>query len=624
MKRSTLIVLGVFVGLVIVAVLMHVWPSGKGLPPLEIKGFAVGEKFEKIESEGPIDRIVVTISNDEVTIKREDKERFVMSKPTGARADKYKVRQILELFKDGLRSVVGTKVEGQDLKAFGLDEKNKVVLKLYQGNSLFTAVEIGSVQKPVGEYGEGDTFVRLIDSPIAYRIIGKDMRRPFEEGIKGLREKKVFDFESDDVSRVVIRNPQAAEPESREIVLVASARSLSEAGTDEKKEGESGEKKEKKEKDWRIEKPDGYRAGDIKSFVSSIAHIWAQDYVDELPEGVSIGENSVRVELTLDDGRNVVFSVSEVTGDNAYLKVDGVDGFAKVSKWTRDSIVKGVGDLRDKKVFGVKQEDIQSVRLTHSGKTITIVRTEKGFKAIEPANLPLGKSQVDALLRDIEQFQVAKFIGAERIKGVDTGLSRPVTVLTVTTKDGGTRTLKIGKEVSGEKGTFYASVSGYAETMTVQSWMAQRFEKEPKDFRNKVLFDFSAQDIAEIEIVHKDETLKLVRTTSADGQDSFKAVSPREASDLKQEKISTMTSTLANLSVKSFAEDKKPGIAGKPETIVTVKTKDGSVHRLKIASEKKDGDPFAETDTEPDFRGTVFLLNQYQVRNFVKRLADLQ
>jgi hypothetical protein len=48
------------------------------------------------------------------------------------------------------------------------------------------------------------------------------------------------------------------------------------------------------------------------------------------------------------------------------------------------------------------------------------------------------------------------------------------------------------------------------------------------------------------------------------------------------------------------------------------------VHRLKIASEKKDGDPYAETDTERDFKGTVFLLNQYQVRNFVKHLADLQ
>jgi hypothetical protein len=624
MKKSTIIVLSVFLGLLLVAVLIHVWPQSKGLPPLEIKGFAVGEKVEKLETEGPIDRIDVTIGNEQVTIKREDKERLSMSKPKGARADKYKVRQILEPFKDGLRSVVGTKIEGQDLKAFGLDDKTRVVLKLYQGETLFTAVEIGSVQKPVGEYGEGDTFIRLVDSPIAYRVIGKDLRRPFEEGIKGLREKKVFDFETDYVSKVVIKNPKAEEVESREIVLAAVEKPASEQKTEGKEQGGEGEKEKKKEKDWRIEKPEGYKAGDIRSFVSSIAHIWAQEYVDSLPEGVSIGGESVRVELTLDDGRHVGFRVSEVKDDNAYLKVDEVDGFAKISKWTRESIVKGVGDLRDKKVFGVRQEDIQSVRLTHNGKTIAIVRSEKGYKATEPANLPLGKSQVEALFRDIEQFQVAKFLSAQAVKQGGTGLDNPVTTVTVTTKDGGTKTLRIGKEVEGEKGNFYASVSGYPDIMTVQSWMADRFKKEPKDFRNKVVFDFSAQDIAEIEVVHKDETLKLVKMTNAEGKEVFKALSPKETTDLKEDKVQSMTSSLANLSVKSFADDKKPGIAGKPETVVTVRTKDGAVHRLKIASEKKDGDPYAETDTERDFKGTVFLLNQYQVRNFVKHLADLQ
>jgi hypothetical protein len=624
MKKSTIIVLVVFIGLLLIAVLVRMWPQGKGLPPLEIKGFALGEKVEKLETEAPIDRIDVAISNDEVTIKREEKERLTMSKPKGAKADKYKVRQILELFKDGLRSVVGTRVEGQDLKAFGLDDKSKVVLRLYQGATLFTAVEIGSVQKFAGEEGEGDTFIRLVDSPIAYRIIGKNLRRPFEEGIKGLRDKKVFDFESDDVSKVVIENPKAEQPESRQIVLVAVSKPSSEAKPEDKKEGEAGMKGEKKEKDWRIEKPDGYKSGDIKSFVSSIAHIWAQEYVDQLPEGVSIGEDSVRFELTLDDKRTVGFHVSEAKDDSAFLKQDEVDGFAKVSKWTRESIVKGIGDLRDKKVFGVRQEDVQGVKLTNGGKTIAIVRSEKGFKATEPANFPLGRAQVEGLLRDIEQFQVAKFISPQGTKEVDTGLTNPVTTLTIITKDGGTKTLKIGKEVQGEKGNFYASLSGNNEVMTVQSWMAQRFQKDPKDFRNKVVFDFSAQAIAEVEVVHKDETLKLVKATNAEGKEVFKAVSPKETTDLKEDKVQSMTSTLANLSVKSFAEDKKLGILGKPETLVTVRLKDGSVHRLKIASEKKDGDPYAETDTEPDFKGTIFLLNQYQARNFVKHLADLQ
>ena len=65
------------------------------------------------------------------------------------------------------------------------------------------------------------------------------------------------------------------------------------------------------------------------------------------------------------------------------------------------------------------------------------------------------------------------------------------------------------------------------------------------------------------------------------------------------------------------------GIVDGPSYRLTVTLTDGSKHVLKVSNTKKDQDPYAVSTTEPDFKGAVFTLNPYQVKNFTKRLAEL-
>ncbi len=618
MKRKTTILLATFVGLLVVVLVVQLWPARSAGPDLRIPGWGTGAKVEKPEEEGPIDRVTVAAEGQVTTLKRVDKARWSLEPPAGARADRYKVRQILQAFEDGVTSVVSTRVEQRDLPAFGLDDAGRIAVTLYRGDTAVASLEIGSVQKPEDGVGDGDTFVREPGSDRVYRVIGRDLRRPFEGGVKGLRDKRVHDWESDDVAAITIRNPQAESQMDRLIVLKSELK-------EEQGEAKEGEKKAKPERLWRFETPSGLRAGNVKTYASTLASLYAQEYVDTLPEGVSIGDDALRIEVGLADGRTVSMAVSPVKDEHAYVQVEGVPGYAKVSKYTADSLRKRVADLRDKTLFGVKRDEVVAVRIVDGTSRVEVTRSGEGWRAVQPAGWPVGKAPMDTLLRDIETLAAKDILSPEEVRGVDTGLQSPAATVTVALRDGGSRTLRIGRELEKEKGTYYAAMSASDEVFSIAQWMAQKVRKGVKDLRDKLVFDFPPERIRVIEIAHADETLRLERV---EGQENkFKATAPTEDSDLKEDPVRTLVNTLSGLTAKEVAEGKTPasvGLTGKPRVVVTVTLDDGSRHVLRVSEQNQSGDPYAEAPTEPPMRGAVLVLNQYQVRNFDKRLAELK
>lgn len=620
MNRKTRILLATFLGLLVVVVAVRFWPERSAGPDLRIPGWGTEAKSEKAEEEAPIDRVTVTAEGVVTTLKREDKARWSLEPPQGARADRYKVRQVLDAFREGVTSVVSSRAGGQDLVAFGLDEANRITVTLHKGDAVFAALEIGTAQKPEDGLGEGDTFVREPGSDRVYRVIGRDLRRLFEGGVKGLRDKRVHDWESGDVAAITVRNPTAASEADRLIVLVSEPRTEA----DEAKEGGEQPKEQKKpERDWRFETPAGLRAGNVKSYAATLASLYAQEYVDALPEGVTLGDDALRIEVGLADGRTVRMAVSEVKDESAWVQVEGVPGYAKVSKYTAESLSKRVADLRDKTLFGVKRDEVKGIRLVDGASRVEVARADGAWRAVSPAGWSVGKAPMDTLLRDIETLAAKDILDPDQVRGVNTGLGNPTATVTVTTQDGVTKTLRIGRELDKEKGTFYATLSGSDEVFTLASWMAQKVRKGQKDLRNKVVFDFPADRIRTIEIARADETMRLEREEGL----RFRATAPTEASDLKEDPVRTLVNTLAGLTAKDLPEGKtlaSVGLAGKPRLEVTVTLDDGSRHVLRVSDQNQSGDPYADTPTEPTLRGTVLTLNQYQVRNFDKRLAELR
>lgn len=614
MNSKTKALLGAFVALLVIVLAVRHWPTAGEGPGLHIDGFAPGQKMDKIEVSAPIDVIEVAMDGQKVVLSRKG-EAWLMDPPKGAVADRYKVQQILEMFKDDVDSALSSQLSANDLKAFGLDDANKVAVTLKKGGADFAAVEIGAVQKVEGSQGQGDTFIRKVGEDTAYRIIDKDLRRPFKEKTAGMRSKKIFAVEVKDIVEITIERTAAVDPVDSRIVITGQQEPAP-TGASDSADGSATKIV------WSMTSPEGLKVADLDRYVSALVALYVQEFASELPTGVSF-DGGVVVTITLADKSVKTVKMSPATESGAWLGVDGVEGFAKVSKYSADQVARTTWDLRDKRLFELTSDRIVALKRMAEGKAFEVKRAENSFVSPTHTDMNIDKALVDTLFTDIVNMKASDVVPPSRLQGVQTGLESPVLQIEIEGRDGYLAKLAIGSEA--EKGKSYARVTGRAETFLVPSWQIAKLSKPSDDFRNHALLAFDISEIAEITLKHPDQTLVLVPAGGKDGASSWKAVKPID-SVLDDNKVRTLAITLAGLSVKDFVTDKTRSELARANTEleVQVKLNDGTAHRLTITGERKDNHPYAFTTTEKEFVGKVFTLNQYQVKNIRLHLEELQ
>jgi hypothetical protein len=616
MNRKSRILLTVFAVLAAVVLLVSFWPRGQGGASLKVPGWNPGGTSDKSDEEAPFDRIRIETGGRTAELVRGADRSWTLTPPEGARPDKYKVRQIVDLLRDDLVSVIPATPRADDLKAYGLDAEKMVTASYFTGGGAPRVLVIGVSQKAPGGGGEGDTFVRVDGDARVWRVLGRDLRRPFDGGVGALRDRKVFAFTAADVVAIDIHDAAAVEAIDRDIRLVADAAAVAPS-----KEGAPAKSLERK---WRFEVPAGLAAGDVGTFVTAIAGIYVQEYVDALPAGVVLGDDAYTLKLTLANGKAVGIRLGATKDDAAYLAVDGVPGWAKIAKSAADQVRKHTGDLRDRRLFHATRDAIRAVDLVDGDRRVSFVRDGNRFKAVQPAGLGLGRSLVETYLTDIESLKADAFVSPSQRAGIDTGLAKPIVTLAVATQDGTRHVLRVGADRG--SGTRFVALDGTDDVATLPAWALARIRKSSDDLRNKTFFEFDPGRLVRVEIVHPDQTLVLERVPGMTAPDRmWKAVAPAQATDLKSDVVSALVGTLAGFAAKSVATDAaaRKAVSGKPELTITAILEGGARHVLKVFPDKKDGDSYATAPGEPGFQGQVLLLNPWQVKNVQKRLGEI-
>lgn len=613
MKRTSIYALSGFLFLLIFVLVIEYFPKKEETRTLKIKGFVKeGEKIEDIEKNGPIDRIEISMKGEKLTLTRNKDGIWQLDNPSYATGDNWKIKQILNLFKDGFSSIYSTKVKKDELHTFGLNEEQRIHLKLYEKGRVWDEFFIGNYEKEEEGYG-GDSFISKPADDYVYRIGDKNFKDPFEEGLKTLRDKKVFAMDEKDVEKIKIKNP--LEKKFNEIVIESYEVETGE----EKKEGEK-----KKERKWRFAKPAEYAPGEIDSYLRSITTLYAQEFLSKLPEGEDSGikeGSSYGIELQLKDKKDVKLLIGEVQKDKdyAYARVEGRDEFIKLSKYTAESLMKKFGELRDKTIFGFSKESISKISMNYPDKSIVIAKGKGGWEFLKPEGLYISKSSADSFVDDIARLKCESYVDKSELKGVVFN-KNPYTLFLET--EGGNYRLIIGEKIK-DKSEYYAKREDKEEIFTLPEYIVTRLKKSVDDLRRKEIFEFEEREISEIELHHPDEIVVLQR--KKDKEDEWKSVKPQESEKLNQTSVSTLVGTIRNLRVKDFIEGKKEkdvGFEKKDLFKLTVTLKDKSKHILKISSEKKDGDNYALSDEKP-FKDKIFTINQYQANNIMKHLQEL-
>ena len=483
MTKSAWIAAGIFGVLLVLVLVFALKPKGKAGPELKINGWHQGTAdVDKPEQDGPVDKVVITYKGDTITATRDAKNKKLwhLDKPKGARADNYKVRSVLNLFKEPIESSFSSKLSKQDMQAFGFDKDDVIHVTLYKNGTKFVDLDIGAVQKNQSSDMENssDTWVRLTGKQIAFRIIGKDLRMPFGKDLTRFRSHNVFAFDTKDISSVEITNPTAKDERDRHIVLKATVKK-----SDKKKGKKEASKSTEKKKTWHIEIPAGYKAGDISGYLSRISGLYAQEFISKPSSKQQIDKTKAyKVKIKLDNGQTRTLWIS-----GQIVKTDNLSDYVKISEYAAKGLRKGLSAFRDKHVWDAPRETISRVEVVTDVTKIVMQRKGNAWEVTQPQKYSLDTTKRDNFLEDLEDLTANDFVAARPI-------NKPYVRCLLTLNDGRKLELVIGPK--NKDGKHYARVTGVKDTLVLSDYrvsklhdVAKRLQKEvkpkPKESKKK-------------------------------------------------------------------------------------------------------------------------------------------
>jgi hypothetical protein len=610
MNKTVRVLLGVFLVLLAIVLAVRWWPEPE-VPELRLAGWGSGTASDRADEDAPIDRIDLAIGSRTATLTRVD-GAWRLTPPEGALADRTKVRQILSSFEEDLVSFLGTPA-GTDEATFGLDPNQRVQVTLKRGDVVVTDLDIGLVKKPKTGPGAGDTFVRVPGSARVWRILDRDLRRPFDDGTTGLRDRRVLAIDGARVTSIALTNPRADAPLDRRIVLASDAPP---AAKDDAKDAPAAAPPKRT---WRITAPEGHPAADVDRLIAALASLYAQEWLDDVPENVDLGPEAFSITITLDDQTTRTVRVSEIQEDRAWVRADGVPGIARISRHAAESLRKRLGDLRDKSLVGWTADRIAAVEWIDGKRQWHFARDGNGFTAVHPKGLVPDREAVRSLMADIARLKADRLVPAAEAPDHVSGLDAPSARLVVTATDGQRRVIRVGRT---EEGRTWARIDGTDDAAVVPTWMADRIRKDAQAFRNRKIFPFEGTDIARIRIVHPDETLSLVAKPTTDDTTVPFAIEGRPDELLSGEVAVGLVSALVGLVVRDFPAT-APDRLDRPELRVVVTLNDGARYELRIAGKDADGNPYGVAPNAPGLANTTFTLSPQHVEALRVRASDL-
>src|SRR5262245_2814441 len=264
----------------------------------------------------------------------------------------------------------------QDLAQFGLkDPAVKLVAKTKDGKPL--EILFGS-ENPKKTYnyatvpGGSDVF-----------LTGSNWAKAFTKNISDLRNKKVLEFETDDIDNVKISE-----------------------GTKELEAQKSGD-------DWQLKKPIDAKAdtSEISTFTSSIRFARVNSFPEPPVDAKTAGLDPPAIKITLHDNkakadRSLLIGKTSST-DRYYARDASRDTIFIIDKEIADKARRPLFDWRDKTITKMDREKIDKIEILRGTDMITMVKSGSDWESQDKKKLQWDK--VSGMLNALD-FEKAKEI----------------------------------------------------------------------------------------------------------------------------------------------------------------------------------------------------------------------
>ncbi|HRE90692.1 MAG TPA: DUF4340 domain-containing protein [Myxococcota bacterium] len=639
MKKSTLFLVAAALVLGVVVLLVKSGGDKPAPKKLDIAGYASAEDLERDKKRGLMDpAIVIAHPIDEVILEREDgkirmvrdgegdKATWRIAEPVDAVAVKWHVDAIVDVFRSPTTRSDARNIKPADFPLFDFEPSRRIGLTLKSKGAVWNGVEliVGQlVKESGGDMGDGGDGVKGTwvmvkgDETVAYLLAGKDLRTPVNKTLSELRDKKVFAFEGDDISKIEIT------PESGPKVVLTSTT------TEEPPAPDAGpDAKPTKKTTWALTEPANVK-GDaaVASIARSLGSLRAEDFIP-LDKADEAGKKALagpawRYAMTV-DGKTETLIIAEGDKDKAWAQVEGRNELMTLSAWTAKNLEKGLEDLKDKTVWDHPLDSVTRLTLSQeSGGAMTLIKDGTSWTFAD--GVAAFTADPSSILSGVAKLSAVRWARASEVEDAKKLLATPAITAAV---EAAGKTLEVrfsapleGDDAQNRWGVVGDPASG--EPFLVSDFTAKRFVSKPETLRNKRVFADVIDQAAAITVTLAGSTDTVRFEKGEGGQFRLLGLLPSETQN--DEAVRSLVSTLGALEVKSFHEGKNPtetGLSSDKSHVVGLELADGRRLSLLVSQTSSgDAEVYGLASDGPQ-KDVPVGLNEYQTKNIAKARAD--
>ncbi len=392
--KTTFILLLVFMALLAFIFLFDVKDVGKEKP---------GDKLVDLSSED-VESIHFKTEEGTITFKREGEDNWLISEPIEAKADKFEVDRIANDFSSLEIDRVVEEVP-EDLEKYGIPQK-EISLK-FKGKDEPVNILVG-MENPLDQkfFAKREDETRVV-------LIASTHKTFLEKKVFDFREKKIFQYETDDVKGIKLR--------SGDIQWAA----------------------EKSEEEWFLKNPVESLAekSDITSLLSSLSDLKAKEFVSEEKNDeemkkfmLDTPEHTITLQMPLEN-QEVVFFIQKVE-DKLYATTSLSSKIVEVEDTILSKLEKDPLEMRETEVADFYAWEVNKVSLETGDLRFTVLKDEEEdkwhFDSTEKEEADTDK--IDEFVRKIESLEAEEFIDPP-LELTEFGLNPPAAKVTIWVKE---------------------------------------------------------------------------------------------------------------------------------------------------------------------------------------------
>jgi hypothetical protein len=279
---------------------------------------------------------------------------------------------------------------------------------------------------------------------------------------------------------------------------------------------------------WEVRQPLAVRASDsaVSSLLSEIEFARRErTLTGRDAQEVSLAElglDNPRLKLRLEGAMpaaSILVGNENATKDATYIQVEGNPDVILVRKYTADRFNVSLDDLRDRSVMEFAANDASRLEIKSADRVIELVKSKNvadgsGIWSIrQPYMARADQSVVNGLLSELNAVRVSDFV-SEDPKDVHTyHLDDPVREVTVWLDSGDTgKTLLIGPSPTNDTGKVYAKRKTSDSIVTLPASVAQKFEIQVADVRERKMLDFQTESVHQVELQRAGSSFAIQRS----------------------------------------------------------------------------------------------------------------